>query len=72
MTVYIDDIFIYSETLREHQEYVKTVLRRLREAELQVNINKCEFYKKKMKFLKIIIEVNSIQIDFKRFKAILK
>ena len=60
MTVYIDDILIYSETLEEHQEHVKTVLKRLREAELQVNIDKCKFYKKEMKFLRIIIEVDGV------------
>ena len=48
------------------------ILRKLREAELQVNINKCKFHKKKTKFLRIIIKVNSIQIDSERFKAILK
>ena len=48
------------------------ILRRLREAELQVDINKCKFYKKETKFLRIIIKVNDIQIDSERFKAILK
>ena len=72
MTAYINNILIYSETLEKHCEHVKTVLKRLREAELQVNIDKCKFHKKEMKFLRIIIKVNDVQIDSERFKAILK
>ena len=47
MTVYINDILIYSETLEKHQKHIQTVLKRLKEAELQVNINKYKFHKKK-------------------------
>jgi hypothetical protein len=34
MTVYIDDILIYSKSYKEHIRYVKLVLARLREAGL--------------------------------------
>ena len=43
------------------------ILKRLREAGLQVDINKYEFYKKKMKFLRIIIKINNVQIDSEMF-----
>jgi hypothetical protein len=43
-SAYIDDILIYSSGSREeHQEHVKKVLQRLREAGLQIDIDKCEF-----------------------------
>ena len=48
------------------------VLGRLWKAGLQVDIDKCEFHKKEMKFLGIIIEVDGVQMDSERFKAILE
>jgi pentose-5-phosphate-3-epimerase len=39
MTAFIDDLFIYSEKEIEHQEHVRKVLQRIREAGLQVSIS---------------------------------
>ncbi len=39
--VYLNDILIYSKTRKKHRNHVKLVLRRLRKAELQINIWKC-------------------------------
>ena len=33
-TVYVDDILVYSQTLKEHQKYVKLVLSQLQDASL--------------------------------------
>ncbi len=41
--VYLDDILIYSKMRKKHRDHVKLVLSRLRKAELQMNIRKCEF-----------------------------
>jgi hypothetical protein len=54
-TAYLDDILIYSDNVLEHEHYVKLVLQRLREAGLQVNIKKTEFYVTRTKYLGFII-----------------
>jgi len=41
--VYLDDILIYSKMRKKHRDHVKLVLKQLREAELQMNIQKCKF-----------------------------
>ena len=41
---YLDDIIIYSQTRDEHIGYVRQVLQKLREAGLQVDIVKSEFF----------------------------
>ena len=45
-TVFIDDLLIFSDAELQHQEHVKKVLQRLREAGLQASIKKCEFHVK--------------------------
>jgi Reverse transcriptase (RNA-dependent DNA polymerase) len=43
-TAYLDDILIYSENELEHEHHVKKVLDRLRDAGLQIDLKKYEFY----------------------------
>jgi len=53
--VYLDDILIYSKTRKKHKDHVKLVLSWLREAELQMNIQKCKFNVKETVFLEVIV-----------------
>ena len=69
-TAYLDDILIYSENLHEHQEHVRLVLNALKEARLQLNIDKCEFYKTKVIYLSYVISTNRVQIDPRKVQAI--
>lgn len=48
---YLDDILIYSKTKKEHREHVRKVLLKLRDAGLQVDINKCAFHVQETTFL---------------------
>jgi len=43
-TTYLDGILIYSNSLSEYRKHVRQILQRLREFELQADIEKCEFY----------------------------
>jgi len=63
MTVFIDDILVYSENELEHKEHVIKVLNRLREAGLQADIRKCEFHVTQTKYLGFIVGVNRIEVD---------
>jgi len=42
--IYLNDIIIYSKTLKEHKRHVWWILQRLRETDLQIDINKCKFH----------------------------
>ncbi len=53
--VYLDDILIYSKMRKKHRDHVKLVLNQLREAELQMNIQKCKFNVKEIVFLEVIV-----------------
>ncbi len=61
--IYLNDILIYSKILKEHRTHVKEVLNKLREVNLQINIDKCEFKIQKTSFLKLLIFINDLQMN---------
>lgn len=67
---YLDDILIYSKTRKEHQEHVRKVLLRLRQAGLQVDIDKCEFHVQETKFLGLIVSTSGLKMDPDKVKAV--
>ncbi len=61
---YLNDILIYSKTLKEHRTHMKEVLDKLREVDLQINIDKYEFKIQKISFLKLLIFINDLRMNF--------
>ncbi len=68
--VYLNDILIYSKTQQEHQQHVKIILDHLQEADLQVDIQKCEFNVEETVFLKVIVSEQSLCMNFIKVKVI--
>lgn len=58
---YVDDILIFSKTLKEHLKHIKEVLRRIQGANLTLNVQKCEWIKTKVEFLGLIISENGAE-----------
>ena len=69
-TAYMDDILIFSETLADHREHVRTVLKRLREHGLGVDISKCEFETTQVTYLGLIISTKGIHMDPKKVACV--
>jgi len=53
--VFIDNILIFTEDEEHHDEIVEEVLKRLKENDLFLKPEKCEFKKKEIEFLGMII-----------------
>ena len=71
VTVYLNDILIYTKnTLKEHIQAVKKVLKALQEADIRLQPDKCKFHAKTVKFLGSIITMDGIQMDDEKVKAI--
>ncbi|CAI7891587.1 unnamed protein product [Closterium sp. NIES-54] len=68
--IFIDDILIYSKSLKERVEHLRQVFTRLREHSLFAKQSKCEFAKPSIPFLGHIILHNQLAMDPSKVKAI--
>ncbi|KMQ85846.1 enzymatic polyprotein endonuclease reverse [Lasius niger] len=68
--VYLDDIVIYGASLQEHNKRLIEVLRRLRENNLKLQPDKCEFLRKEVTYLGHIITENGISPDPSKLEAV--
>ncbi len=64
--IYLDDIIIYSKTLKKHKQHIWLVLHKLRETDLQMNINKCKFHVQKIFFLKLLLFIEELKINLRK------
>lgn len=70
--VYLDDIIIYSTSLEEHISSISKVFSKLREANLKLQLDKCEFMKKETDFLGHVITTQGIKPNPNKIKAIVE
>jgi len=70
-TAYIDDVLIYSEDLHTHRKHVNLVLEAMKEAGLQLDVDKCEFHKTEVLYLGLIVTTEGIRMDPKKVEAVL-
>ena len=61
--IYLNDIFIYSESEKNHQKHVEQVLHQLRESELFIKLEKCIFHVSQVKYLRFIISSQGISMN---------
>jgi len=69
--VYLDDIIIFSTSLQEHLQALCQVLQKLKEANLKIQLDKCEFLKKETEFLGHIVTQNGIKPNPNKIQAII-
>jgi hypothetical protein len=69
---YLNDIIVYSNSKKEHIRHVRKILQRLREANIPIDVNKCEFHIIETKFLDMIVERNDIKMNSEKIRTIVK
>ncbi len=67
---YLDNILIYSKTQKKHKQHVKMILDHLWDADLQIDIRKCEFNVEETVFLEVIVSKQDLCMNFIKVKAI--
>ncbi|KAM4705173.1 MAM and LDL-receptor class A domain-containing protein 1 [Rhinophrynus dorsalis] len=70
VVVYLDDILIFSSSLHEHREHVRTVLHRLRENHLYAKLEKCIFETSQLPFLGYIVSDSGLRMDPSKVESV--
>jgi hypothetical protein len=63
VSVYLDDILIFTNSLEEHSWITRLVLDRMCEHKLYLRPEKCEFEKVRIEYLSVIISHNKVEVD---------
>ncbi len=68
--IYLNDIIIYSKILKKYKWHVWLILNRLREADLQIDINKCKFHVQKIIFLELLMLIKRLKMNLRKIQAV--
>ena len=68
--VYLDDILVIGKTLEEHNENLRMVLDRLKEAGLRLKPPKCHFAQLEVEYLGHVVSAGGVQTDPKKLRAV--
>jgi hypothetical protein len=69
---YLNDILIYSQKEKNHTNHVRLVLKRLKRHKMFVKLNKCVFDLEEIDYLKFIVKINDIRMNFAKIATIKK
>ena len=61
--VYLDNIFVYSNSIEEHEKHLELIFDELREVHLYLEESKLNLYSKRMNWLGHLIDDHSIHVD---------
>ena len=71
VVVFVNDILIYSQSEREHEDHLRIVLQLLRDHQLYVKFSKCEFWLTDVRFLGHVVPVSGVSVDPEKVKAVM-
>ncbi|KAF9762991.1 Retrovirus-related Pol polyprotein from transposon gypsy [Nosema granulosis] len=67
---YLDDIIIYSKDLNTHKEHMETVFRKLKEAGISLNKNKCKLLRHQVKILGNVVSEEKNRPDKEKIECL--
>jgi transposase InsO family protein len=68
--VYLDDVIVFSNGIKEHAERLRRVFEKLREAKLSLKFEKCHFALAEVKYLGHIISREGVHPDPEKIEAV--
>jgi len=71
VAAFVDDVLVGTETEERHDEIVKEILRRLKENDLYIKLEKCVWKTRKIGFLEVVIGPNGIKIEAEKVNGVL-
>nr|GEV65217.1 putative reverse transcriptase domain-containing protein [Tanacetum cinerariifolium] len=70
VTVFIDDIFVYSKDVEEHEKHLKIILELIKKERLYAKFSKCDFWLDSVQFLGHVIDRSGVHVDPPKIEAI--
>ena len=71
VAVFVDDVLVEMEMKEGHNKIVEKILRRLEENDLYVKLEKCVWKVRKIRFLRVIIGPNEIEMEKRKVNRVL-
>ena len=71
MVVFVDDIFIYSETKEDHEDHLRVVLQTLRDHQLYAKLSKYEFWLTEVRFLGHVMFASGVLVDLEKVEDVM-
>lgn len=68
---YLDDIIVVSNDFNSHVSLLLRVLGKLKQANLTINLDKCQFFRSQLKYLGYVVDSCGLRTDPEKVKAIL-
>lgn len=69
--VYLDDIIAVTPTFEQHLQVLSEIFRRIKEAKLTLNKEKCKFCRPELRYLGYVVSEKGLRVDPDKVKAIL-
>jgi hypothetical protein len=70
VTVYLDDVCIYSRTLKKHLEHLRLVLQRFKEEGLELRLQKCFYGLQEMEYSGYTVSASKSSVSTKKVEAV--
>ena len=67
----MDDILIYSQSKREHEDHLWVVLQLLRDHQLYAKLSKCEFWLTEVRFIGHVLSTSGVSVDPEKVEAVM-
>ncbi|XP_072090553.1 uncharacterized protein [Arachis hypogaea] len=72
VVVFVDDILVYSKTVKEHEEHLRIVIQVLKERKLYAKLSKYKFWKEEVKLLGHVVSKRRIVVDPSKLEAVME
>jgi hypothetical protein len=70
VSIYLNDILIFTNSMEEHCRITRLVLDRMREHKLYLRLEKCEFEQTRIEYLGVIISHHKVETDLVKIEGV--
>ena len=71
LVIYLDDLLVYSKTLKKHKQHVWKVLECLHDASLYLKLSKYMFHVQEIVFFDFIIDSDDMKMNLAKVESII-